>query len=180
MDLMKAVDRRKTVITHDSGNPRDQIVPFYEALTPLGYIGWGKSTPLGAGLGLAMGAKLAKPDWLSVNVMGDAAIGMVGMDIETAVRANLPIMTVVLNNGLMAGYTFWQPIATEKYQIQYLRGRYADVASSMGAYAERVEKLGELPGAFQRAIRKTQDGVPALVEVITREEAVLAVPKSPH
>ena len=49
-------------------------------------MGWGKSTQLGYGLGITMGAKLAAPKKLCVNVMGDAAIGMTGMDIETAAR----------------------------------------------------------------------------------------------
>src|SRR5258708_5119350 len=87
---MHTVDRTRTVVTHDAGHPRDQIVPFYETLVPRGYLGWGKSTQLGTGLGLAMGARLARPDWLSVNIMGDAAFGMVGMDFETALRAGGP------------------------------------------------------------------------------------------
>jgi acetolactate synthase-1/2/3 large subunit len=57
---MAAVDRSRTVVTHDAGHPRDQIVPFYESLVPRGYLGWGKSTQLGTGLGLAMGARLAR------------------------------------------------------------------------------------------------------------------------
>ena len=177
-ELLKIVDRRKTCLTHDSGNPRDQIVPFFEALTPLGYIGWGKSTPLGAGLGLIMGAKLARPDWHCINIMGDAAIGMVGMDIETAVRNQIGTITIVLNNGLMAGYTYWQPIATEKYRIQYLGGAYADLARSLGAHGERVERIDDIRPAYERAIRQTQEGRPALIEISTREEPVLSVPES--
>ena len=60
------------------------------ALVPRGYLGWGKSTQLGTGLGLAMGASLARPDRLSINIMGDVAFGMVGMDFETAVRCQHP------------------------------------------------------------------------------------------
>ena len=65
-ELMQAVDRTRTVVTHDAGHPRDQIVPFYETLVPRGYLGWGKSTQLGTGLGLAHGrqaraAGLARP-----------------------------------------------------------------------------------------------------------------------
>ena len=84
--LMHTVDRRRTIITHDAGNPRDQMVPFYESIVPRGYIGWGKSTQLGTGLGLAMGAKLAAPDKLAVNVMGDVALAW--WDGETAVRSH--------------------------------------------------------------------------------------------
>ena len=79
-DLMHTVDVANTIITHDAGSPRDQISPFWEPVEPLTYIGWGKTTQLGYGLGLAMGAKLAKPDKLCVNVWGDAAIGFTGMD----------------------------------------------------------------------------------------------------
>ncbi len=169
-DLMHTVDRRRTIVTHDSGNPRDQIVPFWESLIPHGYIGWGKSTPLGAGLGLAMGAKLAAPDKLVVNLMGDAAFGMVGMDFETAVRSKLPILTVVMNNGLMGGYDKYLPVATERYGTRYLSGDYAKVADGLGGYTERVEKPHELGPALRRAIAETESGRAALVEVLTREE----------
>ena len=68
---MKAVDRENTVVVHDSGSPRDQMMPFYESLTPHGFIGWGKSTQLGYSLGVSMGAKIASPEKLSIAVIGD-------------------------------------------------------------------------------------------------------------
>jgi len=173
--LMQVGDRSRMVVTHDSGNPRDQVVPFFEALTPLGYLGWGKSTPLGSGLGLAMGAKLAKPDWLCVNFMGDSSFGMVGMDVETGVRCGIPILTIVFNNGRMGGYTRHHPVATKTHGINLQTGRYADVARALGAAAERVEAAAEVEPALVRAIRATEDGRSALVEVMTREE-----PDFPH
>ncbi len=60
-DLQKTVDVKNTIITHDAGSPRDQLSPFWKPIEPLTYIGWGKTTQLGYGLGLAMGAKLAQP-----------------------------------------------------------------------------------------------------------------------
>src|SRR5262249_10917089 len=111
-ELTHAVDRRHTIVTHDSGNPRDQTLTFFEALVPRGYLGWGKSTQLGTGYGLALGAKLAYPDRLVVNVMGDLAFGTVGMEVETAVRERLPIMTVLLNNSCMGGHGHPLPTAT--------------------------------------------------------------------
>jgi acetolactate synthase-1/2/3 large subunit len=173
--LMRVGDRSRMVVTHDSGNPRDQVVPFFEALTPLGYLGWGKSTPLGSGLGLAMGAKLAKPDWLAVNFMGDSSFGMVGMDVETGVRCGIPVLTIVFNNGRMGGYTRHHPVATRTHGIHLQTGRYADVAQALGAAGERVEHVADLEPALLRAIAATQDGQSALVEVMTREE-----PEFPH
>src|SRR6058998_551667 len=116
-DLMHTVDVANTIITHDAGSPRDQISPFWEPVAPLSYIGWGKTTQLGYGLGLAMGAKLAAPDKLCVNVWGDAAIGFTGMDFETAVRERIPILSVLLNNFSMAIELKVMAVATEKYQI---------------------------------------------------------------
>jgi thiamine pyrophosphate-dependent acetolactate synthase large subunit-like protein len=169
-ELIRTVDPHRTVVTHDSGCPRDQLVPFYETVVPHGYVGWGKSTPLGSSLGLIMGAKLARPDWLAVNVMGEAAFGMVGMDFETAVRNRIPILTILMNNGVMGGYTKKQPIATELFGIHKLTGRYAKVAEALGGHAERIEKTADLKPALRRAIAATEAGNPAFLEIITAEE----------
>jgi acetolactate synthase-1/2/3 large subunit len=175
-ELMQTVDRRRTVVTHDAGHPRDQVVPFYETIVPHGYLGWGKSTQLGTGLGLAMGARLARPDWLSVNIMGDAAFGMVGMDLETAVRSRIPILTIVLNNGLMGGYTDYMPEAVARYDAHRLGGDYRGIGAALGAYAERVEQPGELRAALERCIACVDSGRPALLEAITHEEPTMAMP----
>jgi acetolactate synthase-1/2/3 large subunit len=173
-ELMQVADRTRTVVTHDAGHPRDQVVPFYESIVPRGYLGWGKSTQLGTGLGLAMGARLARPDWLAVNIMGDAAFGMVGMDFETAVRSDLPILTIVINNGLMGGYGKWMPDAVSRYASNRLSGRYADVATALGGHAERVDRPAELRPALERCIASVAAGQAALCEIATHEENAMA------
>jgi thiamine pyrophosphate-dependent acetolactate synthase large subunit-like protein len=171
-ELARAVDVDNTIITHDSGYPRNQMVPFWECNKPRGYIGWGKSTQLGYGLGLAIGAKLAAPEKTVVNVMGDAAFGMAGLDIETAVRASIPIMTVVLNNGVMTEYSSYLPYIAEHHDANKLGGEYAKLGEALGAYAERVESPDELVAAFQRGMAANDEGRPALIEVMVKEEAV--------
>jgi acetolactate synthase-1/2/3 large subunit len=173
-ELQLAFPAAETIITHDSGYPRDQMVPMWQATTPGGYIGWGKSTQLGYGLGLALGAKLAVPDKHVVNVMGDAAFGMAGMDIETAVRCEIPIITVVLNNGVMTYYDSYFPIAAEKYGVNRLTGNYAAVAAALGANAERVDQPADLAAAFTRAKQANREGRPAVVEVMCRAEERIA------
>jgi acetolactate synthase I/II/III large subunit len=168
-DLSEAVDRENTIITHDSGGPREQLVPFWEAIAPRSYLGWGKSTQLGHGLGLIMGAKLANPGKLCINVMGDASIGMVGMDIETAVRNRIGILTIVFNNGLMAGERDSMPIGIERHNTLDLGGNYADVAKALGAWSRRVvEPQGFLP-ALKQAIEVTQSHEPAVIECVVKE-----------
>ncbi|MBT3426120.1 MAG: thiamine pyrophosphate-requiring protein [Gammaproteobacteria bacterium] len=168
-------DKTKSVVTHDAGNPRDQIVPFYQAVTPRGYLGWGKSTHLGSSLGMAMGSKLARPDWLSVNFIGDAGFGQTANDFETAVRSKLPIMTVLVNNGVMGGYGAYMPDAVERFQSSSLGGDYTAMAIAMGGYAERIEQASDVSAALRRGIDQTQAGRPVLLEFITKEEPVLAM-----
>ena len=175
-DLMNTVDRTKTIVSHDSGNPRDQMVPFYQPLIPRGYIGWGKSTQLGYSLGLAMGAKLADPEKLVINVMGDAAFGMSGMDFETAVREGIPILTIIMNNSCMGGYGQHLPVATERYGTKFLSGDYAKVAEGLGGYSEKVEQPSEVIPAIQRAMEVVNSGKPALLEMITKEDPVFSKP----
>ena len=175
-DLYETVDVPNTIVTHDAGSPRDQITPFWKSITPLSYIGWGKTTQLGYGLGLAMGAKLACPDKLCINVWGDAAIGFTGMDFETAVRERIPILSILLNNFSMAIELKVMPVSTEKYRSTDISGDYAAMARAFGGYGERVTEPGEIVAAIKRGIAATEAGQPALLEFITSKEVDVARP----
>jgi acetolactate synthase-1/2/3 large subunit len=174
-DLLHTVDVPNTIVTHDAGSPRDQISPFWVAQEPLTYLGWGKTTQLGYGLGLAMGAKLVRPDKLCVNVWGDAAIGFTGMDFETAVRERIPILSILLNNFSMAIELPVMKEATEKYRSTDISGNYAAMARAFGGYGERVTRPDEIVPAIQRGIEMTQQGVPTLLEFITAKEIDFSV-----
>lgn len=181
-ELAAAVDPARTIITHDSGTPRDQVAPFWPTTMPRGFLGWGKSTQLGSSLGFILGAKLAASDKLAVHFLGDTALGMCGMDLETAVRERIPILTILVNNGLMGGYGKHIPLASEKYRSRYLSGDYSKLAEGLGVVVERVETPADIAPALQRAIRTTGFGAepgagrPALVELVTREETRLSKP----
>ena len=169
-DLMHTVDRRQTIVTHDSGYVRDQIVPFYEAIVPRGYLGWGNSTQMGHSIGLALGAKVGAPDKTVVNIMGDASFGMLGLEIETAARNRIPILTIILNNSVMCGSEAQMPTAVDRYKIKHLTGDYTKIAEGLGAVSERVERPQEVVPAIKRAQHVLSTGRPALIEVITKEE----------
>jgi acetolactate synthase I/II/III large subunit len=169
-DFMHAVDAKDAIVTHDSGSPRDQLMPFYRATAPRSYLGWGKSHALGTGLGLIMGAKLAAPHKFCVNFMGDAAFGMTGLDFETAVRTGIPITTIVLNNSSMAIERHALVVSHDKYRARDIGGNYADMGRAMGGYAERVEKPDEIVPAIQRARQHNEAGRAVLLEFITSQE----------
>ncbi len=173
-DLLHTVDVANTIITHDAGSPRDQLSPFWVTREPLTYIGWGKTTQLGYGLGLAMGAKLAHPDKLCINVWGDAAIGFTGMDFETAVRERIPILSILFNNFSMAIELKVMPISTEKYRSTDISGDYAMMARAFGGYGERITDPSAIIPAIKRGMEQTRKGVPALLEFITGKETAVS------
>ena len=166
-DLNRVLDKSRTIVTPESGGPRDLSVPFYEVTRPGGFIGWGKTTTLGGSVGFAMGAKLANPDRTVVHIMGDASFGMAGMDLETAGREGIPILTIILNNSRYSGYNRMQPVATEKYHIDRCSGDYAKVAEGLGLYAEKIEKPQDIVPAIERAMKFLDSGRPACLEMIT-------------
>ncbi|MGC1412751.1 MAG: thiamine pyrophosphate-requiring protein [Acetobacteraceae bacterium] len=169
-ELMAGTDPKNTIITHDAGSPRDQISPFWVSTEPMSYIGWGKTTQLGMGLGLAMGAKLVHPNKTCINFWGDAAIGFTGMDFETAVRERIPILSCLMNNFSMAIELKVMPVSTEKYRSTDISGNYADMAKAFGGYGERVTDPNQIKAAIQRGIEQTKAGKPALLEFITAKE----------
>jgi len=173
-ELNRMVDKTKTIVTHDAGSPRDQITPFWESTTPLSYIGWGKTTQLGYGLGLAMGAKLAKPDHLCINIWGDAAIGFTGMDMETAARERIPILSILFNNFSMAIEIPIMPVSQAKYGSTDISGHYADMAKAFGCYGERITDPADIVAALKRGIAATERGQPALLEFITQKEIAIS------
>ncbi|MFI5399491.1 MAG: thiamine pyrophosphate-dependent enzyme, partial [SAR324 cluster bacterium] len=81
----------------------------------------------------------------------------------------------LLNNFSMAIELKVMPVATQKYRSTDISGNYADMAKAFGGYGERVTQPGEIVPAIRRAIRKTQDGVPALLEFITKKEESISV-----
>ena len=173
-EFMNNVDPAEAIVTHDSGSPRDQLMPFYQSGGPRTYLGWGKSHGLGTGLGLNIGAKLAATDKFVVNFMGDAAFGMTGLDFETAARNNIPILTVVLNNSTMAIETTHMARSHELYGTRDIGGNYADMALAMGGWAERIVDPADVGPAILRARKSTEEGHAALLEFITSEETAFS------
>jgi acetolactate synthase-1/2/3 large subunit len=165
------VDHENSIVTHDAGAPRDSMVPFFTATTPHSYIGWGKTTHLGFGIPLMIGAKLANPERFCLNLMGDGAFGMSGMDLETSVRAGLPITTVVLDNGGMATYPGGFPTAREQYGFSSMAGNYAKIAEAMGATGITVTKAAQMGPAIQEARRLNATGTTVLIDVHSNFEA---------
>lgn len=170
-EINKNIDPENSVVTHDAGGPRDCMVPFFVATTPHSYIGWGKTTHLGFGIPLMIGAKLADPDRFCLNYMGDGAWGMSGTDVSTAAHAGLPITTVLLNNGGMATYPGGFPTAREKYGVSHMVGNYAQITEGMGGVGIEVSKPEELGPAIVKARQLNGEGKTVLIDVKSNFES---------
>jgi len=85
------------------------------------------------------------------------------------VRERIPIMSVLLNNFSMAIELKVMKAATQKFRSTDISGNYADFAKALGGWGERVTEPKEIVPAIKRAIAKTREGTPALLEFITEK-----------
>jgi acetolactate synthase-1/2/3 large subunit len=169
-ELMNLLDLGNSLVTHESGNTRDQLSTVYESIIPHGFLGWGNVTTLGYGLAGALGAKLVYPDRQIVNVSGDAGVGYQMGNWETMVRYDMGITTIHINNDGFGGYGpgFWgnghNPYTYEltPSSIQST----AKVAEALGIKSERVENPDDISAAIKRALKANKKNKPYLVEFI--------------
>ena len=122
---------------------------------------------MGVGLPFGLGAKVAHPDKQVLVLHGDGSFGINAMDIDTAVRHNIPVVTVISNNGGWTADAPWsRPLPKPGRNLGFTR--YDRLAMDLGAHGEFVEKPHEIRPALERA---WASGRPALVNVITDPKA---------
>ena len=176
-ELAKIIDPDKTVALHDAGGSRGYMSPFWEATKPRSYVGMGGMAAMGWSLGGAIGAKLGRPDDLVVHMLGDASFGMVGMELETAVRMGISTLTIVVNNeGTGGGLMGMNGPSGPPPDMAKLTGNWSKVAEGLGAWTERVEDPLDVGPALQRAITATENGQAALLEIMIKP---MAMPNTP-
>ncbi len=175
-ELMNVLDMEKSLVTHESGNTRDQLSTVYESRIPHGFLGWGNVTTLGYGLAGALGAKLVYPDWQVISVTGDAGVGYQMGNWEAMVRNKMGITTVHINNDGFGGYGpgFWgKGHSPYTYELTPSSVQStAKVAEALGFDGERVEDPDEVAGALKRGLKANKSGKPYLVEVICSKHPV--------
>ena len=129
---------------------------------------------MGVGLPFGVGAKVAKPDTQVVVLHGDGSFGLNAMEVDTAVRHDIPVLTVISNN---AGWTANDGYFSEEgFNVGRDLGftRYDLMAEALGCHGEYVETPGEIRPALERA---AASGKPAVVNVITDPSARAPAPE---
>ncbi len=117
---------------------------------------------MGVGLPFGLGAKIAKPDKQVIVVHGDGSFGLNAMELDTAVRHNIPVLVVIsLNGGWTADPKGEKPGRSLGYT------RFDKMAEALGCYGEYVERPEEIMPALERAQKEVDRGRVALVNVVT-------------
>jgi acetolactate synthase-1/2/3 large subunit len=175
-DLMTVLDPKRSFVTADSGNTRDQTSTVYEAQIPRGFLGWGNVSTLGFSLAGAVAAKLAYPDRQCVHVTGDAGVCYMMGNFEAIARYGIGITTLHINNGGYSGYGpgFWGA-GHDPYTWKvsdHARACMASMARAVGFHGEDVTAPSEIVPALRRAFDENARGRPAFLEFICSHHPV--------
>jgi len=157
---------RDAIIVVDAGDFGSYAGRVIDSYVPGAWLDSGPFGCLGSGPGYALAAKLARPERQVVLLQGDGAFGFSGMEWDTLVRHQVPVVSVIGNNGI------W---ALEKHPMEALYGysvvaelrpgtRYDEVVRALGGHGELVSTPAELRPALERALGS---GLPAVVNVLT-------------
>lgn len=170
-DLIQRLPK-DSIITNDAGNFFTWLSRYYRFDQADTYIG-PTSGAMGYGLPAAIGAKFAKPERVVVSFSGDGGYMMTMQEFETAVRYNIPVIAIVVNNSIYGTIRSHQE---NKYPgrvvgTELTSPNFAKVAENFGGHGERVEKNADFIPALERALSA---GKPALIEVLTNPEILTA------
>jgi len=164
-EVQKVIER-DTIVIGDGGDFVSYAGRVIETYEPGCWMDPGPYGCLGSGPGYAIAASVARPDRRTLLLLGDGAFGFSGLEFDTMVRHNLPVVAVMGNNGI------W---ALEKHPMEFLYGysvaaelqpelRYDKIVEDVGGHGELVREPDELAPALERAFAS---GKPALVNVLT-------------
>ena len=162
-ELYRLTEGKATIVT-DVGQHQMWAAQYYKFSKPRQLLTSGGLGTMGYGLGAAIGAKTARPDALVVNIAGDGCFRMNMNELATAVRENIPIIQIVLNNHVLGMVRQWQTLfygQRSSNTILQDQMDFVKVSEGMGAKAFRVTKKEEFAPVFEQAVSL---GVPAVIE----------------
>jgi len=162
--LSSILESNRAVLINDAASMGAWLQRYLTMTRPASYyVAAGGS--LGWGFPGALGIQMSRPDERVISLMGDGSFWMVAQDLETAVRENIPVVTVVANNFAFGNTRDRQRVEHGgRYSgVFYGNPDFAELARLVGAYGERVESADDLVPAIQRAL---DSGRPAVIDVI--------------
>lgn len=146
----------EAIITTEVGQHQMWAAQFYKYTKPRTFLTSGGLGTMGYGLGASIGAKIGMPDKTVVNIAGDGCFRMNMNEIATAVRYQVPIIQVVINNHVLGMVRQWQNLFYEKrYSATILNDAvdFVKLAEAMGAFGIRATTKEEFENAFSEALK---------------------------
>jgi thiamine pyrophosphate-dependent acetolactate synthase large subunit-like protein len=155
------MDRDAIIVVdgHEILNFARQSIPIF---VPGHSVNAGPNGCMGVAVPFGMGAKVAKPNTQVIVLSGDGSFGMNGMEVDTMMRHNIPVITVISNNG------GWAALGGMGAGRDLGNTHYEKLADVFGAHSEYVEKPSDIRPALERA---AASGKPAVINVITDPHA---------
>ncbi|SET49033.1 acetolactate synthase, large subunit [Natronincola peptidivorans] len=164
------ITKGDAVITTEVGQNQIWAAQYYKYTKSRTFISSGGLGTMGYGLGACIGAQLAQPEKQVINIAGDGSFQMNCNELATAVKYNLPIIIVILNNGVLGMVRQWQKLFYDKRYSQTTLGRSTDIiklAEAYGAKGYEITNEVEFENAFKEALEAKE---PVVINCIIDEE----------
>jgi acetolactate synthase I/II/III large subunit len=163
----------KAIITTEVGQNQMWTAQFFKFLKPRTFLTSGGLGTMGFGFPAAIGAQVAFPKSLVVDIAGDGSIQMNIQELGTAVQFNLPVKVVILNNGYLGMVRQWQELFYQKrytWTCLECAPDFVKLADAYGAAGYRIESEDEVEAVLREAFH---NGRPTLIDVkVNPEESV--------
>ena len=154
------------IICTEVGQHQMWAAQFYKYTKPRTFLTSGGLGTMGYGLGASLGAKMGMPEKTVVNIAGDGCFRMNMNEIATAVRHQIPIIQVVINNHVLGMVRQWQTLFYEKrYSATVLNDAvdFVKLAEAMGAVGFRASTREEFKEVFAKALEL---GKPVVIDCL--------------
>lgn len=155
IEKLYEITKGDAIITTEVGQHQMWSAQFYKYQKARTFLSSGGLGTMGYGLGACIGAKVANPDKIVVNMAGDGCFRMNMNEIATATRYNIPIIQIIFNNHVLGMVRQWQSLFyEERYSYTVLNDAvdFVKLAEAMGAKAYRITKKEEVEGVLKEAI----------------------------
>lgn len=166
IEQIDAVTEGKAIISTDVGQHQMWAAQYYHYTKPRTFLSSGGLGTMGYGLGACIGAQVANPDKVCINIAGDGCFRMNMNELATASRYDIPIVQVVINNSVLGMVRQWQTLFYDhRYSQTVLQDKvdYCMVAKGLGCDAYRVTKKEEVFDVIKQAVENRR---PCLVECV--------------
>jgi acetolactate synthase-1/2/3 large subunit len=162
---------KDAIIVTEVGQHQMWAAQFSKFKDPRTFLTSGGLGTMGYGFPAAIGAKVGRPDKTVINIAGDGSFQMNSQELATAVQNDIPVVSVILNNGYLGMVRQWQELFYDRrYSHTFIKGSvdFVKLAEAYGALGIRVDRPYEVRPAIEEAVNS---GRPAVVEVIVECEA---------